>query len=135
MAHQKYTGGCDCGRVRFEASFDLAAGSHRCNCTICLKKRWWGVLLKKDDFRFIAGQDQTLDYQPGPVWHNVFCRHCGVHMLCWGILPEEHGGQMWAISIGTLDGLDPETLAKIDIHYLDGLHDVWDRAPKITSYL
>jgi hypothetical protein len=32
---RKYTGGCRCGKVRYETEIDLTAGPEKCNCTIC----------------------------------------------------------------------------------------------------
>lgn len=38
---QIYVSSCDCGRVKIETAFDLARGTGKCNCTICMKMRWW----------------------------------------------------------------------------------------------
>ncbi len=34
-ATKKHTGGCHCGKVRFEVELDASKGGSRCNCSIC----------------------------------------------------------------------------------------------------
>jgi hypothetical protein len=103
-----YTGGCHCGRVRYEVTTDPGQAV-ACNCSNCAKHGLWLTFVKPEHFKLQSGLDQLADYQFNKhVIHHVFCRHCGVQSFARGKAPD--GRDMFAINVRCLDGVDVATL-------------------------
>src|SRR5437667_9485088 len=77
-AVRTYTGGCHCGRVRYELTADLARVSE-CNCSICTRKAYLHLIVPRDRFRLFTGEAELATYRFGTMTaRHLFCRYCGV---------------------------------------------------------
>jgi hypothetical protein len=102
------TGGCHCGRVRFEVTLDLAAVVD-CNCSICSKRGALWAFAQAPRFKLLQGADQLADYQFGRKnIHHLFCQACGIGSFSRGRAPT--GEDTVAVNVCCLDGVDPATL-------------------------
>lgn len=140
MAYQRYQGSCHCQAVRYEAAFDLDAGTNRCNCSLCSKARAWFLFVREDDFCLLAGEDALSDYEwipPGrtePGLTYRFCSKCGSRLYATGELAQL-GGRFYAIHVPTVDNLDREQLVQAPLHFIDNAHDRVNEAPADTRLM
>lgn len=135
MMKRIYHGSCHCGEVTYETDLDLSAGTFRCNCSICLKKRNWLAVAMPDDFRLLSREEKLGEYQFGPhKLRHLFCANCGVSSFGWGE-SEGLGGKFYAIAVNCLDDASPEELASAPIAFIDGRHDRFDQVPAETGHL
>ena len=110
-----YQGGCHCGRVRYEATSDLAQVVD-CNCSICMKRGALWAFVKAPQFKLLQGEDALTDYQFGKKnIHHLFCQSCGVGSFSRGLAP--NGEETFAINVSCLDDVD---VAKLKLTPFDG---------------
>ena len=113
-----HTGGCHCGRVRFEviapANIDVA----ECNCSICAKSGFLHLIVPAERFKLLSGGDalSTYTFNTGVAKH-FFCSICGVKSF---YIPRSHpdgisvnarcidGGSIESMQVRPFDGRDWE---------------------------
>jgi hypothetical protein len=105
------SGGCHCGRVRYEVHGRVHGFKH-CHCRDCRKIHGTvyqsSALTEAGGFRVTRGEEQLERYESSPGKRRCFCRHCGSHLFAFY---ERDPGTI-VLRVGTLDaapGLAPET--------------------------
>ena len=105
MADVPLTGGCLCGKVRYEVTAEPLSVGY-CHCTRCQRRTGTAssaqARLAPESFRVTQGSELVRAYAPPDGFHKCFCSNCGGAL--WSIDPEN--GQVMSVRLGTFDG-DP----------------------------
>jgi hypothetical protein len=103
------SGGCACGRMRFEIDGRPLAMRH-CHCSRCRHARGsahaTNIAYPLDSLRYTVGEELLVDFDlPGAKFFGTsFCGHCG------GASPRRSPARGWVVvPVGTLDS-DPQML-------------------------
>jgi hypothetical protein len=113
---QSYTGGCQCGKVRYQVQADLSGPIISCNCSMCGRSGTLLTFVPATQFTLLSGEDALGDYQFNKhVIHHLFCKTCGIKSFARG--KDKTGGDTVAINARCLDGVD---LQKLNIVQFDG---------------
>lgn len=109
MGMQHYTGGCQCGAVRFAVDVDLDR-TIACNCSRCAKLGAILAFTPAVSFTLTAGEGAMTDYRFNKkTIHHLFCSTCGIESFARGAMPD--GTPMVAVNARCLDGVDPAALS------------------------
>ena len=109
------------------------AGTGRCNCSICRRSRFWPAVAKPENFRLLSGESELTQYLFNTKKnHHYFCRHCGIR--AFGVGNDTPIGKMFWVNIGCLEGVSEETLSKVPVVAIDGLHDRM-QPPEFAAHL
>ncbi len=108
-----HKGGCHCGRVTFEvqAAADIKAG--RCNCSICRMGGYLHMIVPKNDFQLLSGEDalETYQFNSGVAEH-YFCQYCGIKSF---YVPRSHpDGISINVNCMVRDTIDSLTVTPFD---------------------
>jgi hypothetical protein len=114
-----HRGGCHCGRVRFEFQASANLNASECNCSICSKSGHRGIVLPRERFTLVSGEDCLSEYRfdSGEARH-LFCRHCGVKSFYY---PRSHPD---GVSVNA-NCIDPGTAESIKVTPFDGQN--WEK--------
>jgi hypothetical protein len=102
------TGGCHCGRVRFQVATDLGMVME-CNCSHCSKRGLLLTFVTPDQFSIASGGDELEEYRFNKqLIQHLMCPDCGIESFARGNSPD--GKEMVAINVRCLDGVDVNAL-------------------------
>lgn len=74
-----HAGGCHCGKVRFEVEAPAELTVSQCNCSVCSKSGYLGLIVRKSRFKLLQGEDALCAYRFNTgVAEHLFCRECGI---------------------------------------------------------
>ncbi len=110
----RHTGGCHCGRVRFEVMAPAKLEAGECNCSMCARTGYLHLMVQKERFRLLSGEDALTTYQfnTGVAGH-LFCSHCGIKSF---YVPRSHPDG----SSGNLRCLDEGSFEITGLRKIDG---------------
>lgn len=73
------SGGCHCGKVKFQIELPDTIIAHRCNCSICQKSGYLHLIVTADRFSLLEGEDSLVEYKfHTGVARHLFCGTCGI---------------------------------------------------------
>ena len=108
MAAQRYSGSCQCGAVRFEATADLD-NTISCNCSRCGRLGSILTFIAQENFTLLSGEDSLSEYLFNKhAIHHLFCKVCGIQSFSRGSTPD--GKAMVAVNARCLEGIDVDAL-------------------------
>jgi hypothetical protein len=107
VARVTRSGGCHCGRVRFEVDAPASLEVLDCNCSICRMTGFLHLIVPATRFRLLDGADALTEYtfHTGTAKHR-FCRHCGIKSF---YIPRSHPDGI-DVNARCLDDFDLQSL-------------------------
>ena len=109
-----HTGGCHCGRVRFEVIAPEKLRVSECNCSMCSKVGFLHLIVTADRFKLLSGQEALTSYSFNThTAKHLFCSVCGVKSF---YVPRSHPDG-FSVNARCLDAV---TLEALEITHLNG---------------
>ena len=121
-----HSGGCHCGRVRFEVSAPAAISVAECNCSICARSAYLHLIVPKARFRLLQGEESLTVYSFNTgVAKHFFCKVCGIKSF---YVPRSDPD---GVSVNARC-LDPGTVTRMDVRPFDGRN--WEASIRGKSW-
>lgn len=102
-----HSGGCHCGRVRFEVRAPARLTATDCNCSMCAKSGYLHLMVGAQQFTLLQGAEHLVEYtfNTGTARH-LFCAVCGIKSF---YVPRSHPDgfsvNVHCLDAGTVSGM------------------------------
>lgn len=115
-----HMGGCHCGNIRFKIKAPSVLTVLDCNCSICSKIAFLHLIVGREDFSLLSGQEHLTSYSFNTrTAQHLFCNQCGVKSF---YIPRSHPSS-YSVNARCLDN---KTWTDMKIAKFDGLN--WESA-------
>jgi hypothetical protein len=106
---QKHSGGCQCGKVRYEVQMDIGEVL-ACDCSRCRRLGSLLAFAPASQFTLLSGESDLtkFEFNKHMIQHQ-FCSTCGIQSFALGTNPKS-GAKLAAINVRCLDGIDVDAL-------------------------
>jgi|GEM_PF-5647203 len=106
---RRYHGACACGSVRFSVRADASTAT-RCICRKCRGMGLYSVLVTRDVFRLLTGEDAlTESLHDALTPHHFFCGRCGEAAFGY---PQGVDGAVVTVNLALLERGDLSVLSQ-----------------------
>ena len=115
-----HSGGCHCGRVRFEVQAPARFEVKDCNCSMCAKSGYLHLMVPKERFKLVSGAEALTTYKFNTqTAKHLFCAVCGIKSF---YVPRSHPDG-YSVNARCLDA---GTIEEMKIVPLDGRN--WEKS-------
>ena len=120
MTMVTHSGGCHCGRVRFEVVAPAQIEVTDCNCSVCSKAGYLHLIVPQSQFKLLSGADvlSTYQFNTGTAKH-LFCSVCGIKSF---YVPRSHP-DCYSVNVRCLDA---GTVTGMKVTAMDGVN--WEKS-------
>ena len=106
---QTYTGGCQCGKVRYQVHMDIGEVLE-CNCSRCARLGSLLAFTSASQFKLLSGEGDLTQFRFNRhMIEHQFCSSCGIQSFALGVHPKS-GEKVAAINVRCVDGIDVDAL-------------------------
>jgi hypothetical protein len=118
MSRITHSGGCHCGRVRFDVQVGEKPEVLDCNCSMCSKTGFLHLIVPRSRFKLLSGGDalSTYTFNTGTAKH-LFCSVCGIKSF---YVPRSHPDG-YSVNVRCLD----QPIADMVVVPIDGRN--WEK--------